>query len=146
MLRYEDLEYILRPYIEIGMYYPKSGNTDDITVVNFYISERNALEDIITFINYMPLKTLIDVSHSNYINNNFEYVIFVELTNSSNTFDDILRLCYELMSTSNLEEWDLKVYGKHSKTYNKEQLENYFISNSKKQKKRNKKETKEDLK
>lgn len=126
MFRHEDLEYVLRPYLEVGMFYPKSGEMENITVVNFYISERNILDDMVTFVNYMPLVNLIDVSYSNYINEDFEYLIYIELSNSDDTFDDIIRLCYELMAVSGLDEWSIKVYKKEEKTYTYEQIKSYF--------------------
>ena len=126
MIKNKELEYVLKPSIEIGMFEPKSGTSKEIVVVNMAVREEACLKDIRTFISYMPLKGLVDVTTSDYSNEDGEYTIFVELFLDKGTWNDIMRLVYEMGTVSGLKEWKMRVYKKHEKTVTIDQISEYI--------------------
>lgn len=115
MFKNKELEYVLTPYVEVGMFEPKSGTSSEMVVVSMGVREEQCLPDIKTFINYMPLKGLVDVTTTDYSNEDGEYTIFVELFLDENTWGDILRLVYEMGVVSGLDKWKMRMYKKKEK-------------------------------
>lgn len=115
MFKHKELEYVLLPYLEIGMYEPKSGTSNEVVVVNFYVKEEEVLDDLKTFIDYMPLKKIVDVTTSDYSDSEGRYSVYIELFLDGNVWEEIMRIVLELGMVSGLENWKVKLYKKESK-------------------------------
>lgn len=129
MFKNKELEYVLTPTVEVGMFEPKSGTSAEMVVVSMAVREEQCLPDIKTFINYMPLKGLVDATTTDYTNEDGEYSIFIELFLDENTWDDILRLVYEMGVVSGLDTWKMRVYKKKEKKITIEEIAE-FIKNA----------------
>lgn len=112
MIRYGELRYISKNVVEVGMFNPKSGSDNDILVVNFFVKEESVLNSISTFIEYMTLNTYIATSHSNYIDDDGFYMIFIELEKNKNTYNDFLKLVKQMSNLTLYTNWDINVYKK----------------------------------
>lgn len=130
MIKYGDLKYVLKPYLEIGMYDPKSGTSDEVLVVNFFVKDDEPIKDIITFFNYMSLDNFIDISTKNDINDEGYYIIFIEITNVKENIKDISRIIYDLMSISSTDEWTIKIFKQDKFKVNQKQVKD-FLDDSK---------------
>jgi hypothetical protein len=126
MFKYKDLEYVLLPYAEIGMYEPKSGTSTEMVVFNFYTKEEEVLKELKTFISYMPIDSLVDVSSSDYSDTEGRYIVYVELFLNKDTWMDMMRIILELGMSSGLDNWKVKIYKKESKKINIDDLKKLF--------------------
>jgi len=126
MFKYKDLEYVLLPYAEIGMYEPKSGTSAEMVVFNFYTKEEEVLKELKSFISYMPIDSLVDVSSSDYSDTEGRYVVYVEFFLNKDTWKDIMRVILELGMSSGLENWRIKIYKKESKRVSIEDIKKIF--------------------
>lgn len=126
MFKHKDLEYVLLPYLEVGMFEPKSGTNAEMAVVNFYVKEEDVLSDMKSFINYMPLTQLVDVTTIDYSDTEGRYTIYIELFLNDKTWTDIMRIILELGMVSGLDSWKVKIYKQESKKVNIEDIKKYF--------------------
>lgn len=122
MIRNGELKHVSRNVVEIGYYNPKSGDEDEITVVNFFLKEFETIRSVVSFIDYIPLSTLVNVSSSNFIDDNGYFLIFVELEKTKKTFDDIMTLIRNFNNLTDYEEWVVRIYGGKEKTISMDKL------------------------
>jgi len=130
MFKHKDLEYVLFPYLEVGMYDPKSGKNSEMLVVNFYVKEEDVLSDMKSFINYMPLTQLVDVTTIDYSDTEGRYTVYIELFLNDKTWDDIMRILLELGMVSGLDNWKVKIYKQESKKIDINDIKTYFEKQS----------------
>jgi len=126
MFKHKDLEYVLLPYLEVGMYEPKSGTNSEMVVVNFYVKEEDVLKDIRNFVNYMPLKQLVDVTTIEYSDGDGRYSVYIELFLNEQTWTDIMRILLELGMASGLDNWKMKIYKQDSKKVDINDVRQFF--------------------
>lgn len=131
MLKHGDLKYVTKPLLEVGMFHPKSGTDKEVVVVSFYIDEREVLNDVVTFFNYTAVKNIIDVTYSKHIDEDGFYTVYIEMSISKNSFQDVMRILYDLMKSSDLDEWEVKIYKKKPYTLNCETVEGFFTEDKK---------------
>jgi hypothetical protein len=124
MIRNGELKYVTKNMIEVGMYNPKSGSDSDIIVVNFYIKEESALPKLQDFIEYIPLKTFISVSTSNYMDEDGYYTVFIELEKTKELFKDFIYVVKEISNLTSFNEWYIKTYKHEARKYKLEDLKN----------------------
>lgn len=130
MFKHKDLEYVLLPYLEVGMFDPKSGTNKEMVVVNFYVKEEDVLSDMKSFINYMPITQLVDVTTIDYSDTEGRYTIYIELFLNEKTWDDIMRILLELGMVSGLDKWKVKIYKQESKKIDINDIKTYFEKES----------------
>ena len=126
MFKHKDLEYVLLPYIEVGMFEPKSGTNKEMVVVNFYVKEEDVLVDMKNFINYMPITQLVDVTTIEYSDTEGRYTIYIELFLNEQTWADLMRVLLELGMVSGLDNWKVKIYKQESKKINIDDIKKFF--------------------
>lgn len=96
MIKYGELEYVLHDTCEFGMYEPKTGTPEEMVVLSFRVREEETLKDMCFFIEYIPLTTFISASHSTFPDDDGYCSVFVELTASEKTFDEALKVAYQV--------------------------------------------------
>lgn len=126
MFKHKDLEYVLLPYMEVGMFEPKSGTNKEMVVVNFYVKEEDVLVDMKNFINYMPITQLVDVTTIDYSDTEGRYTIYIELFLNEQTWADLMRVLLELGMVSGLDNWKVKIYKQESKKINIDDIKKFF--------------------
>ena len=126
MFKHKDLQLVLLPYLEVGMFEPKSGSNKEMVVINFYVKEEDVLKDMKSFINYMPLEQLVDVTTTEYADEEGRYIIYIELFLNEQTWNGIMRVLLELGMVSGLDEWKVKLYKQESKKINIDDVKKYF--------------------
>lgn len=96
MIKYGDLEYVIHDTCEFGMYEPKTGSSDEMVVLSFRVREEDCLKEMCFFIEYIPLTTFISASHSTFPDDEGYYSVFVELSADEKTFDEALKVAYQV--------------------------------------------------
>ena len=77
-----------------------------VIVVNFFVKEENVLSGIQDYIEYIPLKTFISVSTSNYVDEDGFYLVYIEIRKQN---FDVLFYC------RSYQTFDVAIHDKHEK-------------------------------
>lgn len=127
MIKHGELEYVLCDTCELGMYEPKSGNPDEIVVLSFRVSEEECLKDMCFFIEYIPLKNYIGAAHSTFPDADDYYSVFVELAISDNTFEDAMKVVYQVYKNlGNHSRVNINIYPKGQHTFKLDDLKKLY--------------------
>lgn len=129
-LNYRDLNGTVLNNISIDEFEPKAGNTKDVIVVAFYLSDQPPAEDLNTFIQRGFIDTL-DVEVSPSTDEDGHYLVFVEM-NRDDTFPNKFQaLLKDVENVTGPMSWEIKTYLSDDKTFsfNDPELYNYVITN-----------------
>ena len=89
------------------------GITLDNTII--IVEEENVLSGIQDYIEYIPLKTFISVSTSNYVDEDGFYLVYIEIEKTESLFDDFVFIVKELSNLTSFDEWTIHVYKKQAR-------------------------------
>lgn len=108
MIKVGDLINVLKNVCYIDYYKPKSGTEEEITVVNFFISEDSCYEELSKFLYYSSYDILNTDMKPNIDND--DYIVFIELHRDEKSFNNILKICRDFSNLNNAGSWTIKMY------------------------------------
>jgi hypothetical protein len=95
--------------ISIDEFEPKTGESKDVIVVGFFVSQRAAAEDLYHFFTNSIVDTR-DVENSTNPNQDGYYMVFVEFTRSDQFMDSLTNLLSEIKIVANISSWKAKTH------------------------------------
>lgn len=108
-LKNGDLRGVIKPYISIDEFEPKSGTTQEVIVVGFYATDQAPANDLNTFIQRGSIDVLdADVSPSPDEEGN--YLIFVEFDRDDLFPETFMKMVKDVENLTNEQEWQVKPY------------------------------------
>lgn len=108
MIRYGELEHILKNKCYVDFYKPKSGTEKEVTVINFHVTEDKCYEDLTKFIYYSSYDTLnIDMQPNP---ESDDYIVYIELYRTEEAFNNILKICRDFSNLNLCKVWDVHYY------------------------------------
>ena len=108
-LKHNDLIGTILPIVSIDEFKPKSGNIEDIIVVAFYLNEKNAADDLNTFIQRGAIDSL-DIEASPNTDEDGRYLVFVEMDRNDTFPNKFQALLKDVQNVSNKMDWKIKPY------------------------------------
>lgn len=108
-LNYGDLKNTILPTISIDEFEPKAGNTEEVIVVAFYLTDKDPAEDLNTFIQRGVIDTL-DAEVSPNMDNDGNYVVFVEMERNETFPEKFKALLDDIKNISGNINWKIKTY------------------------------------
>ena len=104
-----DLQSLVNNTVGVGLFEPKTGTLDEITVISFACKEEAAANDLSDFIEHGATGAVdTEVSPSTDEDNN--YLVFVEVNNDEDLMKTTLKILADVERLSNIEEWTLDFY------------------------------------
>lgn len=107
-MRPGDLEDLVLPLLTIDEY--ESKLDDDAIVMGFYVSDRDAADDLNRYIQKSPVQ-LLDTEVSPAPDQHGYYIVFLELLNDIRIVDNMKAILDEASPLTGIEEWQMRVRG-----------------------------------
>ena len=108
-LRNGDLQDLLQPVFEIDNFKSKMGDDEDIVVVSFSLSEQNAANDLVDFIE-KSYDFVLDADSTVSELDNGVYKVFVEMERNRAVNENIMNMLYGVGKLSNIESFKFRYY------------------------------------
>jgi hypothetical protein len=109
-LEKNDLMRLVHPELHIDEFKSKMGKDEDIVVISFKITGREAAEDLVNFIE-KGYDWVIDADISSGEVDDGDYLVFVECDRTVEVADNIITMMEDLMNLTNqdLSDWRLRI-------------------------------------
>lgn len=116
-----DLDSLILPKLSIGEFEPKTGNTNEVLVLGFYLKDESPAQDLARFIE----KSVIDVLDTEVSPNPDDsglYMVFVEINNDSDSMKNTLGIINDISNLSSVETWNFEFFEGNNKKVNLKQI------------------------
>ena len=106
-----DLKRLVTPQIQIDRYNSKMGDDDDIVVVSFKVTGKNAANDLMNFLE-MGYEYILDADVSSGEVEDGDYLVFMELSRRSTIPERVIEVVKELEGLTDIKpnEWVFTYY------------------------------------
>lgn len=103
-----ELKSLVRPYVSVAEFEPKTGNENDVVVIGFYCRDEFPAKDLSRFIE-RGITDVLDTEVSPAADEDGFYMVFVEVEN-----EDLMKKVFSVLDDINrlveIDEWKIKFY------------------------------------
>lgn len=108
MIKFGELENVLKNICYIDFYKPKSGTEKEVSVINFFITEDSCFDDLSKFVYYSSYDILnIDMKPNP---DNDDYIVYIEIHRTEKSFDSILKICKDFSNLNLMNSWKIHMF------------------------------------
>lgn len=122
-----ELKSLVRPYISVAEFEPKTGNESDVVVIGFYCRDEFPAKDLSRFIE-RGVTDVLDTEVSPAADEDGFYMVFVEVEN-----EDLMKKVFSVLDDINrlveIKEWKIKFYESAEITITADDIEKWLKKN-----------------